>query len=176
MAESFTNALSRSVGFVTTTNNVAIVGVKTDTIVGVSTVGVDVGDLVINQHFRGGAKVTSIGGTTVVVDKTSTNTAQASSQTVSFLGPTTSYTASQKAILIGGTFSNLTNNSVNIYVEVSSGSTATNLANDVPVPSGSSFVISDAGKTVMLLNDELKVYCDAESALDVTLGILEGVN
>ena len=78
--------------------------------------------------------------------------------------------------MIGGTFSNLSNNQVNISVEVSSGSTATNIANDIPVPTGSSFVISDAGKTVMLGSDEIRVYCDTDNAIDVTLGILQGVN
>lgn len=176
MAESFTNSLTRAVGIVSTTSTAGTIGTTSTTITGISTVSVDVGDMVINQYFRGGAKVSAVGASQVTVDKTSTNTAEVTSQTVVFLGPTTAYTASQKSILIGGTFSNLTNNSVNIYVEVSSGSTDTNIANDIPVPSGSSFVISDAGKTVMKVNDELRVYCDTESAIDVTLGILEGVN
>ena len=95
-----------------------------------------------------------------------------------FLGPTTCYTSPSgvKSVLIGGTYTNLTNNNINIFVEVSSGSTATNIANDIPVPTGSSFVISDAGKTIMLSGDELRVYCDTENALDVTLGILQGVS
>ena len=77
---------------------------------------------------------------------------------------------------IGGTFANLTNNNVNIFVEVNSGSTSTNLANDIPVPTGSSFVISDAGKTIMIAGDQLRVYCDTADAIDVTLGILQGVS
>ena len=94
-----------------------------------------------------------------------------------FLGPTTCYTSPSgvKSVLIGGTYANLTNNNINIFVEVSSGSTSTNIANDIPVPTGSSFVISDAGKTIMLSGDELRVYCDTENGLDVTLGILQGV-
>ena len=95
-----------------------------------------------------------------------------------FLGPTTCYTSpsSVKSVLIGGTYANLTNNNINIFVEVSSGSTTTLLFNDIPVPTGSSFVIGDAGKTIMLGGDELRVYCDTENGLDVTLGILQGVN
>lgn len=177
MAEVFTNALARSAGTVLTNTN-GTVGITTTIITGISTASVGVGFIVDNQHFRGGAKVSAIGAGQVTVDKTSTNTASASTQNVKFLGPTTAYTSPSgtKSILIGGTFSNLSNNQVNISVEVSSGSTATNIANDIPVPTGSSFVISDAGKTVMLGSDEIRVYCDTDNAIDVTLGILQGVN
>ena len=178
MAEVFTNALKRSAGIVTTSSS-ATIGITTTVISGISTVGVSVGDMVDNQHFRGGCKVSSIDSSSqVTVDKTSTNTASATGQVVKFLGASTAYTSPSgtKSILIGGTFANLTNNSVNLYVEVSSGSTSTNIANDIPVPTGSSFVISDAGKTIMLGGDELRVYCDTENGLDVTLGILQGVS
>ena len=57
-----------------------------------------------------------------------------------------------------------------------SGSTHTGIANDIPVPSGSSFVISDAGKTVMIADDEIRIYCDTSGAVDVTMGILQGVS
>ena len=121
---------------------------------------------------------------TVFTDKNSTNTASASSQIVKFLGPTTAYTspAATKSIIIGGTFANNTNNSVNLTVEVydttvgvtSTGSVA--IASKIPVPSGSSFVISDTGKTLLEAGDELKVYCDTTDAVDVSLSILTGVN
>jgi hypothetical protein len=78
--------------------------------------------------------------------------------------------------LIGGTFSNLTNNNVNITVEIVTGVTSTTIANDIPVPSGSSFVISDAGKTVLAGGDIVNIYCDTENAIDVTLGVLQGVS
>jgi hypothetical protein len=179
MAETFTNALARATGIVTTSSS-GTVGVTTTIITGISTVSVSVGDIVDNQHFRGGTKVSVIGSGQVTVDKTSTNTASASSQNVKFLGPTTSYASppDTKSILIGGTFSNLTDNSINVTVEVVSGagSTAVNLVNDIPIPTGSSFVISDAGKAVLLGTDEIRVYCDTENAVDVTLGILQGVN
>ena len=48
------------------------------------------------------------------------------------------------------------------------------LASKIPVPTGSSFVISDAGKTVLEGDDELRVYCDVENAIDVNLSILKG--
>ena len=142
-----------------------------------------------NQNFVAGTRVHSTlpvsGGVgTVFTDKNSTNTASASSQIVKFLGPTTAYTspAATKSIIIGGTFANNTNNSVNLTVEVydttvgvtSTGSVA--IASKIPVPSGSSFVISDTGKTLLEAGDELKVYCDTTDAVDVSLSILTGVN
>ena len=177
MAELFVNALAKSAGIVTTSSN-GTVAANATVITGISTVGVSVGYLVDNQHFRGGAKVSALGAGQVTVDKTSTNTASAANQSVKFLGPTTSYAspASTKSILIGGTFSNLTGNNVNITVEIVTGVTSTTIANDIPVPSGSSFVISDAGKTVLAGGDVVNIYCDTENAIDVTLGVLQGVS
>ena len=178
MAEVFVNALAKSAGIVTTSSN-SSVGANATVIAGVSTVNLGVGYLVSNQHFRGGTKVVSIDSTSqVTVDKASTNTSPANNQPVSFLGPTAAYTSPSgvKSILIGGTFSNLTNNNVNITVEVVTGVTSTTIANDIPVPTGSSFVISDAGKTVLTGDDVINIYCDTENAVDVTLGILQGVN
>ena len=177
MAELFVNALAKSAGIVTTSSN-GTVAANATIITGISTVGVSVGYLVDNQHFRGGAKVSALGASQVTVDKTSTNTASAANQNVKFLGPTTSYAspASTKSILIGGTFSNLTGNNVNITVEIVTGVTSTTIANDIPVPSGSSFVISDAGKTVLAGGDVVNIYCDTENAIDVTLGVLQGVS
>lgn len=175
MAESFSNSLTRAAGIVTSTISAATVGVGSTVITGVSTAGVSIGDMVDTIHFRGGTKVISIGSNEVSVDKTSTNTASASSQTVRFLGVTTAFTASSKSILVGGTFANLTDNSINIFVEVGVGNTFVNIANDIPVPTGSSFVISDAGKTVLRQNDLVRVYCDTADAVDVNLSVLEGV-
>ena len=177
MAEAFSNSTKGAVGIITT-NSSAVVGIASTTITGISTVGVGVSDLVLNQHFRGGTKVYSIGAGLVTCTKTSTNTAAATSQDVDFLGPTTAYTSSAKSILIGGTFANLAPDQVKIWVELhdSSGASNTNIANDIPVPSGSSFVISDAGKTVMEASDQLVVYSNTATAVDVTLSILTGVS
>ena len=178
MAESFVNALSKSAGIVTTSSNTSV-GPNATVIAGVSTVNLGVGYLVDNQHFRGGTKIVSIDSTSqVTVDKASTNTSPVNNQPVSFLGPTATYTspALTKSILIGGTFSNLTGNNVNITVEIVTGVTSTTIANDIPVPSGSSFVISDAGKTVLAGGDVVNIYWDTENAIDVTLGVLQGVN
>ena len=103
-----------------------------------------------------------------------------------FLGVTTAYTspAATKSILIGGTFANLTQNDINIYVEVVDQSLATGpigvssaqLASDIPIPNGSSFVISEAGKTILEAFDQVTVYCDTADAVDVNLAILSGVS
>ena len=50
------------------------------------------------------------------------------------------------------------------------------IVSKVPVPNGSSFVLSDAGKTVLEGLDAIRVYCDTANALDVQLGILKGVS
>ena len=178
MAEVFVNALAKSAGIVTTSPSASI-GANSTTITGVSTAGLAVGYLVDNQNYRGGTKIVSIDSTSqITVDRASTNTAAANNLPVRFLGPTVAYTSpgGVKSILIGGTFSNLSNNNVNITVEVVTGITSTTIANKVPVPSGSSFVISDAGKTVLAGGDLINLYCDTDGALDGTLGILQGVS
>ena len=176
MAESFTNALKRSVGVVTTSSSGSIAANAT-TITGISTVGVSVGYLVDNGNFIGGSKVSAIGVGQVTVDSTSTNTTSTSTQTVNFVGLTTVYTSTGlKSILIGGTLANNTSNQVSATVQVSSGSTSYNLLYKVPVPAGSSVVISDAGKTLLNASDEVRVGSSVANSLDVTLAILQGVS
>ena len=92
MAEVFVNSQTRAAGIVTTSTG-ATIGANATTITGVSTAGVAIGYMVDTQHLRGGAKVSAIGSGQVTVDKTSTNTASAASQTVKFMGPTTCYTS-----------------------------------------------------------------------------------
>ena len=138
--------------------------------------------MVDNSNFIAGTKVTGYGAAAsqVVVDQTSTNTAAVSgSAVVNFLGMTTAYTsaAATKSILIGGTFANNTTGSVNLTVEVHDASAGVQaaIASKIPVPTGSSFVISDAGKTVLEAGDEVRVFCDTANALDVNLSILTGL-
>ena len=187
MAESFTNKIVRAAGIVSTTDAGASIGAGASAITNIQTADLNVGDLVVNQNFRSGAKIHSItNSSSVLVDRSSTNTSAATNQIVKFLGVTTAFTsaAATKSILIGGTFSNLTQNDINVYVEVVDQSLATGpigvssvqLASDIPIPSGSSFVISEAGKTVLEANDQVTVYCDTERAVDVTLAILSGVS
>jgi hypothetical protein len=96
------------------------------------------------------------------------------------LGLTTAYTsaASTKSIIIGGTFANNTENEVNLTLHLydNSATTTPAIVSKIPVPNGSSFVISDTGKIVMESLDAIRVYCDTANAIDVQLGILKGVN
>ena len=175
MAESFTNALKKAVGVVTTSSSGSI-GIGSTVITGISTAAVSVGYLVDNGNFIGGSKVSVVGVGQVTVDSTSTNTSATSTQTVNFVGLTTVYTSTgQKSILIGGTLANNTSNQVSATVQVSSGSTSYNLLYKVPVPAGSSVVISDAGKTLLNASDEVRVGSSVANSLDVTLAILQGV-
>ena len=179
MAEAFINQVNRAVGIVTSSSNASI-GVGLTWMSGISTAHVAINDLVDNANFIAGTKVTLVGVSSVQLDRASTNTVAATASNVSFLGPTTSYTSASapKSILIGGTFANNTANSVNLTVTVYDNSTTTEsqLASKIPVPTGSSFVISDAGKTVLEGDDEVRVYCDTENAIDVNLSILKGVS
>ena len=165
MAESFVNSLTRAAGIVTTITGGSI-GITTNKISGISTAGIGVSDLVDNTNYLAG------------VSRDSTNTAAATNQSLTFLGVTTALTAADKSILIGGTFANNTNSSVNLTVETYDQSTAVGVAvaSKIPVPAGSSFVITDAGKTLLETSDELRVYADTANAIDVDLSILKGVS
>ena len=179
MAEAFINQVNRAVGIVTSSSNASI-GVGLTWMSGISTAHVAINDLVDNANFIAGTKVTLVGVSSVQLDRASTNTVAATASNVSFLGQTPSYTSASatKSILIGGTFANNTANSVNLTVTVydNSATTESQLAAKIPVPTGSSFVISDAGKTVLEGDDEVRVYCDTENAIDVNLSILKGVS
>ena len=178
MAEAFSNKVARASGIVTSTTGGAI-GITTNLITGISTVHVAVNDLVDTGNFILGTKVTNIGVSSVTCDRDSTNTAAATNQSVKFLGVTTAYTSTgTKSILVGGTFANNTTSSVNLTVSVfdNSASTEVGIAAKIPVPSGSSFVITDAGKTVLESSDEVRIYCDTANAIDATLSILTGVS
>ena len=178
MAEAFSNKVARAAGIVTSMTGGAI-GITTNLITGISTTHVAVNDLVDNGNYLLGTKVSSVGASQVICDRDSTNTAAATAQSVKFLGVTTAYTSTgTKSILVGGTFANNTSNSVNLTVQVwdNSASTEVAIAGKIPVPNGSSFVITDAGKTVLESSDEVRIYCDTANAIDATLSILTGVS
>ena len=177
MAESVVNSLTRAAGIVTTITGGSI-GVTTNKISGISTAGIGVSDLVDNTNYIAGTIVQSVGVTSIVVSRDSTNSAAATNQSLTFLGVTTALTAADKSILIGGTFANNTGSSVNLTVEAYDQSTAVGVAvaSKIPVPAGSSFVITDAGKTLLETSDELRVYADTANAIDVNLSILKGVS
>ena len=186
MAESFSNALKRAVGITSTTSASVHFAATTNVVGGMNTTGITTGNLLVNQHFRQGAKITGFSTASgyVTVDRSSTNTSAVTGQIMSFLGVTTAYTSSatDKSILIGGTFANLTESSIQVSVEVYDNSAAGTahstslLASDIPIPNGSSFVISEAGKTVIEQDDQVRVYCDTANAVDVNLAILSGVS
>ena len=152
MAEAFSNSLTRAVGVVTTYSG-SSVGIASTAITVTAATGIGVSDLVDNSNFIAGTRVHSIVGTKVYVDRASTNTAAATAQIVKFLGVTTAYTSPSavKSILIGGTFANNTTSQVNLTVEVfdQSGDKTVGIAHKIPVPTGSSFVISYAVKTLL---------------------------
>ena len=177
MAEAFSNKVARASGIVTSTTGGAI-GITTNLITGISTVHVAVNDLVDTGNFILGTKVTNIGVSSVTCDRDSTNTAAATNQSVKFLGVTTAYTSSAKSILVGGTFANNTSQSVNLTVQIYDNSVTTEvaIAGKIPVPNGSSFVITDAGKTVLESSDEVRIYCDTANAIDATMSLLTGVS
>ena len=179
MAEAFSNKLVSAAGIVTT-SSAGSIGALGTTITGISTAGVAVNDLVDNTNFIAGSKVQVIGVGQVTVDRASTNTASATGQNVKFLSKTEVYQSPSgiKSIIIGGTFANNTNNQVNLTVSIcdQSASVESAIAQKIPVPSGSSFVISDAGKTLLESLDIVRVYCDVDNAIDVNLSILTGVS
>jgi hypothetical protein len=179
MAEAFSNKLVRAAGSVQTSTGCTI-GITTTNILGVTTAGLSVGDLVDNQNFIAGTKIATIGVGSIFANRDSTNTGSSSGNSVKFLGVTTAYSSasSVKSIIIGGTFANNTNNQVSLSVVVEDNSTGTDvaLASKIPVPAGSSFVISDTGKTLLEGDDKVKIYVDANNAIDVSLSILTGVN
>ena len=177
MAEQFSNAVKRRCGIVTNSTGGSI-GILTNLITGISTVGVAISDLVDNEHFLAGSKVISIGVNSTTVDSDSVNAAAVSNQTVKYLGVTTAYKSTEtKSVLIGGSFANNTTSQVNLTVNIwdASASTEVGLAVKIPVPNGSSFIITDAGKTMLETYDEVRVYCDTDNAIDVTASILKGV-
>ena len=177
MAEQFSNAIKRRCGIVSTSTSGSI-GIKTNLITGISTVDVAVNDLVDNEWFLCGSKVTAIGVNSTTVDSDSTNTGAASNQTVKYLGVTTAYKSDgTKSVLIGGSFANNTTSQVNLTVNIwdNSESVEVGLASKIPVPNGSSFIITDAGKTMLETMDEVRVYVDTDNAIDVTASILKGV-
>ena len=179
MAEAFSNKVARAVGVVNTATGGSI-GVTTNLITGISTTGVNLGDLIDNGNYIAGTKVSTVGAGQVIVDRDSTNTASATSQIVKFLQPSVLYTspANVKTILIGGTFANNTNGQVSLTIQVEDQSTGITvaIASKIPVPAGSSFVISDTGKTLLEGNDSLKIACDTAGAIDANISILTGVN
>ena len=97
MPEIFKNSVTRTVGSVNNTNIDAEIAANATSITALtSTAGVSVGDIVDNQHFINGVKVTTVNANDVVVDTASLNDAGVVDQQVSFLSATTIFTATDK--------------------------------------------------------------------------------
>ena len=183
MAESFSNESQRRIG-VTSSVTTASIGVATDRITNISTFNVSVGSIVDTAHFIGGTRVLTVEpasnfGTSgeVIVDSTSTNTTAATGQGVGFHTVSSVYTAAEKSILVGGTLSNNTSSQVNASVVLSqAGNEHINVLHDVPIPAGSSLVLSDAGKLVVGIGSTVGVSVDSNSAVDASFSFLKGVN
>ena len=179
MAESFSNSITKTVGVVTSYTG-STIGAAGTTITVTANTGIGVSDLVVNNNFTGGTKVTQIESTTIYTDTASSNESSASSQVVKFLGVTTVYTsaAATKSIVIGGTLTNNENGAIKVFVETrdSSAGVDANLVYNAPIPEGSSMIISDAGKTVLEATDELRGYCDTKNGVDINFSILSGVS
>ena len=89
MPEIFKNSVTRRAGDATS-NTAASIGANATSITALTTTtGVAQGDLVDNQFFLNGTKVTTVNANDVVVDTASTNDAGAINQQVSFLGAST---------------------------------------------------------------------------------------
>ena len=182
MAESFSNESQRRIG-VTSSVTTASIGVATDRITNISTFNVSVGSIVDTAHFIGGTRVLTIEtasnfGTSgeVIVDSTSTNVSAATTQTVGFHSMTAIDTPTEKTILVAGTLANNTVDQVTASVVLEQhDNESINIVHDVPIPAGSSLVLSDAGKLVVGIGSTLSVAVNANSGVDVAFSFLRGV-
>jgi hypothetical protein len=182
MAESFANKSVRRVG-VTTSVTTASIGIATDRITNISTFNVAVGALVDTNYFIGGTRVTAVNvasnfgiGGSITVDSTSTNVSTALTQTVGFHSMTAIDTPTEKTILVAGTLANNTANQVTASVVLEQhDNESINVVHDVPIPSGSSLVLSDAGKLVVGIGSTLSIAVDANQGVDVSFSLLRGV-
>lgn len=182
MPESFANKSVRRVG-VTSSVHTASIGVATDRITNISTFNVAVGALVDSNNFIGGTRVKTVDtasnfGTSgvVIVDSTSTNVSTALTQTVGFHSMTTIDTPTEKTILVAGTLANNTASQVTASVVLEQqDNESINIVHDVPIPAGSSLVLSDAGKLVVGIGSTLSVAVDANQGVDVAFSFLRGV-
>jgi hypothetical protein len=82
----------------------------------------------------------------------------------------------EKTILVAGTFANNTNSQVRASLILSQANNEhVNIVHNVPIPEGSSLVISDAGKVVVGIGSTLSVAVNGNQAVDVSFSFLKGV-
>jgi len=182
MAESFANKSVRRVG-VTSTVYTASIGLSTNRITNISTFNIAAGALVDSPWFIGGTRVTSVNITSnfgtagdITVDSTSTNVSAATTQTVGFNSVTAIDTPTEKTILVAGTLANNTNSQLKASVILSQHDNQhINIVHDVPIPAGSTLVLSDAGKLVVGIGSTLSVAVNGNEAVDASFSFLRGV-
>ena len=182
MAESFANKSQRRVG-VTSSVITGVIGVATDRITNISTFNVAVGAVVDATNFIGGTRVTAVNvasnfgiGGSITVDSTSLNASAATTQTVGFHSVTAIDTPTEKTILVAGTLANNTTTQRKASVILSQHDNEhINIVHEVPIPAGSSLVLSDAGKLVVGIGSTLSVAVDGDAAVDVAFSFLRGV-
>jgi hypothetical protein len=183
MPESFANKSQRRVG-VTSSVHTASIAAASDRITNISTFNVNVGALVDATQFIGGTRVLQVvsasnfgTGGEVRVDSTSSNVSAATTQTVGFNSVTAIDTPSEKSILVAGTLANNTPDQLKASVILSQHNNEhINVVHDVPIPAGSSLVLSDAGKLVVGIGSTVSVSVNTNSGVDVALSFLRGVS
>jgi hypothetical protein len=86
------------------------------------------------------------------------------------------FTATDKAIIVGGSVSNLLSTTVPFTIKVRRGTTDTYVHKDKRIESGEPFELMKGNKLVLAAGDKLIVSSKVNSSLDVVFSILQGVS
>ena len=86
------------------------------------------------------------------------------------------YTATEKAIVIGCSISNLLSTTVPFTIKTRRGSTDTYVHKDKRIEAGDPFELMKGNKLVLLPGDKLVVSAKVDTSLDVVFSILQGVS
>jgi hypothetical protein len=86
------------------------------------------------------------------------------------------FTATDKAIIVGGSVSNLLSTTVPFTIKVRRGTTDTYVHKDKRIESGEPFELMKGNKLVLAAGDKLIVSSKVDSSLDVVFSILQGVS
>jgi len=86
------------------------------------------------------------------------------------------FTATDKAIIVGGSVTNLLSTTVPFTIKVRRGTTDTHVHKDKRIESGEPFELMKGNKLVLAAGDKLIVSSKVNSSLDVVFSILQGVS
>jgi hypothetical protein len=86
------------------------------------------------------------------------------------------FTATDKAIIVGGSVTNLLSTTVPFTIKVRRGTTDTYVHKDKRIESGEPFELMKGNKLVLQASDKLIVSSKVASSLDVVFSILQGVS